>query len=68
MKLIQKKLLSKQYFDTEDLGYIKNKKHLFIVGRNNQIIKRRGFLINLNLIESIALKHPLYMKLKLDLF
>ena len=36
-----KKLLSKQYFDTEDLGYIKNK--TLLVGRNNQIIKEEVF-------------------------
>ena len=55
-KSFRRKLYSTKVFDTEDLGFLKNKKHLFLVGRNNQLIKKRGYFVNLNLIESKILK------------
>ena len=42
---------NKSYFYTGDVGIVKNKKFLFINGRKNEIIKKRGNLVNLNLIE-----------------
>lgn len=55
-KSFGRKLYSTKVFDTEDLGFLKNKKHLFLVGRNNQLIKKRGYFVNLNFIESKILK------------
>ncbi len=55
-KVFKRRSCSTKIFDTEDLGFLKNNKHLFLIGRNNQLIKKRGFFINLNLIENKILK------------
>ena len=62
------------YFETGDLGYIK-KRGVYITGRNKEIIKKGGYLINLREIEqtvqninivkdvnTIPIKHPFYVE------
>ncbi len=64
-KLINKK--NDDYFSTGDLGNLeknKNKNYLFINGRKNEIIKKRGNLVNLNLIEELFQKNNLVNEVK----
>lgn len=60
-----KKLFSNiknDYFATGDLGVLKKTKSdnfLYISGRNNEVIKKKGNLVNLNLIEELMQKNNL---------
>lgn len=51
---LQKLKLEKNFYDTGDLGFYKNKK-LFINGRAKDIIKKGGEIVSLSLVENIFL-------------
>ena len=56
-----------KFFNTKDVGFIKKEKKeklLFLSGRSKEIIKRRGYYLNLNLIEEFFEKHPLVIEAK----
>ena len=67
---MKKNLLSNDYnkfFSTGDLGKIEKTKsdsYLYLSGRNNEVIKKRGNLINLNLIEELFQKNKLVKDVK----